>query len=626
MLRLAVLAAALDPRGVSIPRSCVVTTPLLVREAAAEILARYGRALLHASPWLVLCALGVVILSRPAACLAGDRSSRRPAQVMRLVLVALALLWAWHLRWLCDDAFISLRYARNLARGLGLVYNVGERVEGYTNFLWTVLLAGAVRVHLDPAQVAIVLGLLLFALTILLTDRLVGMLAPAQSDRLMVSAAAVVVSAHYTFASFATSGLETMLGATLLVAMLERACARAPVTAGVLAAAATLCRPDHILLAAALGLALLSLPGRRREAVRFGLVGAALYLPYYLWRWSYYGDFFPNTYYAKAGHLWYPSQGSIYLLASFSAGGLWALLLVAASGAGQRRHDLLFRYLALALALYGGYLLKIGGDFMYGRLLCPLIPPLAVAASVAARDLLAAGRGRAALVASLGVLVAPVPMRIIPPVDCAWRLSDERTFYRLSSFSPITVDSEFWQMGSALYSHVVARGLRPKLALGPIGQVGYLTDLPILDYHGLTDRAVAHQPLTVRGRPGHERGATLAYLRDRGADLAIFPFYPHKLAERASAVTIEGIPFYLARYDPALLAALAGDPAVVVPDLPALVKELLSTYATRPAAQLGQDIDLLRQFYFSQVRDATGLADLERAFRQVASSGRSWLR
>ena len=45
--------------------------------------------------------------------------------------------------WLCDDAFISLRYAGNLARGDGLVYNVGERVEGFTNLLWTLLLAAA---------------------------------------------------------------------------------------------------------------------------------------------------------------------------------------------------------------------------------------------------------------------------------------------------------------------------------------------------------------------------------------------------------------------------------------------------------------------------------------------------
>ena len=53
------------------------------------------------------------------------------------------LVWlaggSWHLN---EDAFISFRYARNLLEGHGLVFNPGERVEGYTNFLWTLELAG----------------------------------------------------------------------------------------------------------------------------------------------------------------------------------------------------------------------------------------------------------------------------------------------------------------------------------------------------------------------------------------------------------------------------------------------------------------------------------------------------
>ena len=43
--------------------------------------------------------------------------------------------------YLSDDAFITMRYARNFAQGLGLVFNPGERVEGFTSFLWTIILA-----------------------------------------------------------------------------------------------------------------------------------------------------------------------------------------------------------------------------------------------------------------------------------------------------------------------------------------------------------------------------------------------------------------------------------------------------------------------------------------------------
>jgi hypothetical protein len=45
------------------------------------------------------------------------------------------------LRFVQDDSYITYRYARNVVRGLGPVYNPGERVEGHTNFLWMMMLA-----------------------------------------------------------------------------------------------------------------------------------------------------------------------------------------------------------------------------------------------------------------------------------------------------------------------------------------------------------------------------------------------------------------------------------------------------------------------------------------------------
>src|SRR5215475_11087437 len=71
-------------------------------------------------------------------------SSRRrillAGAVSLTVAAALFALWrAIGLAWLSDDGFISFRYAANLVRGDGLVYNAGERVEGYTNLLWTLL-------------------------------------------------------------------------------------------------------------------------------------------------------------------------------------------------------------------------------------------------------------------------------------------------------------------------------------------------------------------------------------------------------------------------------------------------------------------------------------------------------
>src|ERR1700746_2217394 len=69
-------------------------------------------------------------------------------------LVGHSLVW----NFVTDDAFISFVYARNLARHGQLVFNLGERVEGYTNFLWTVVLAFFLRLGLQPELMSRLLG------------------------------------------------------------------------------------------------------------------------------------------------------------------------------------------------------------------------------------------------------------------------------------------------------------------------------------------------------------------------------------------------------------------------------------------------------------------------------------
>src|SRR5262245_38480236 len=73
--------------------------------------------------------------------------------LLGVALLLAALLHTWRFRHhLTDDAFISFRYLANFFAGHGLVYNPGERVWGYTNFLWTVLLAPLVAAGADPVS------------------------------------------------------------------------------------------------------------------------------------------------------------------------------------------------------------------------------------------------------------------------------------------------------------------------------------------------------------------------------------------------------------------------------------------------------------------------------------------
>ena len=78
-----------------------------------------------------------------------------PVVVATVLLVPHALMFDF----VNDDAYISFRYARNLAEHGQLVFNVGERVEGFTNFLWTVLLAGGIKLGLSPVLTSRFLGI-----------------------------------------------------------------------------------------------------------------------------------------------------------------------------------------------------------------------------------------------------------------------------------------------------------------------------------------------------------------------------------------------------------------------------------------------------------------------------------
>jgi hypothetical protein len=92
-------------------------------------------------------------LSRASLSPGGERA-------VILLIAGLGLAWTPHRGWVANDAFISFRYARNWVEGHGLVFNAGERVEGYTNFLWILLLSPfqAAGASLPPVSVVLTTG------------------------------------------------------------------------------------------------------------------------------------------------------------------------------------------------------------------------------------------------------------------------------------------------------------------------------------------------------------------------------------------------------------------------------------------------------------------------------------
>lgn len=226
------------------------------------------------------------------------------------VLLVLWLLLSPQLlgTWLLDDAYISLRYAANLAHGHGLVFNLGERVEGYTNFLWTLLLAGATYVGADALLVAAALNLGLAFALVLLTLYLARQIVPPSWA--WATGLLLVLSAPFLLYTSRGSGMETALFALLVLATLASLAGQHWCVAGLLAALTLLTRPDGAIVAVAggiyvlyVGLHMAKQPSRINIAplLRFVVPCLAVYVPYFVWRWSYYGYLLPNTFYAKVG-------------------------------------------------------------------------------------------------------------------------------------------------------------------------------------------------------------------------------------------------------------------------------------------------------------------------------------
>jgi hypothetical protein len=571
----------------------------------SEVFQRYAMAL-RGSPILVVMGVVAVLGAYAALSRRADIGKIRPA-VASAAIVAVCVLgglvWSWNLRWISDDTFITLRYARNLIEGHGLVFNVGEKVEGYTNFLWLMVLAVAQMVGMDGPKASVYLSLVCFAVTIGLVYRIGQFrLQPKTPYAAVLPIACMALAANYFFASFGTGGLETMFAAMLVTLALERAQHQHPFMAGLAGIGATMAHPDHALFFAGLGLALLIDPERRRGWFRYGLPFLLVYLPYTIVRWKYFGEFFPNTYYAKAAHLSYFSQGGFYVFASVVSGGLWAIIPLAVFAAIKFKRNFLIHYALICVPLYIVYVAKIGGDYMLGRLICPILPIVFLLAEMAIRELLSCRQLVFGAAALLAVIPALLPTPVVRPGEVKWFLTDERTMYEVVSLSPLRLAGGTPTRVERLRSYLSSRDIKMSYAAFAIGLVGWETRWPIVDMHGLTDAVLARQPLPNRGRPGHERLATPQHVIERGADLAGMPVFPAPYAD-LTRLGLEGESYFFTHYNPAVVALHKGNPAVQLLDFPQYLDQYLDQMHLKDPAQIRKDLEFFDDFYFKHVAD-----------------------
>jgi len=506
-----------------------------------------------------------------------------------LCFVALVLLWAGvalhvagDMVWGTDDAYITYRYARNLAHGHGLVFNPGERIEGYSAFLYALLMTPAFFVFGDAH-----IYLFSLALNVLLVSASLCVYGTYVRRRLPTGAAAVA-TLLFAVSPFmwrnAANGMETAL--VLLVQLLiwtavTRTTAGSPRQTGVLCVAfalSILARADGF-VAPAIAVAYLMFRRRYRAAFSGLAVAAATLAAYVAWRYVYYGYALPNTYYAKvAGPLAVRFEGAFAHLKLLTLSwGFWpsalglavpllgvAVWAVGASWRGAERRLFLGALAANALPTFRGpaarlgeavarpfrflgqkgltlptvipfetffacgwiaYWHFIGGDFVGVRFLLFLFP-----------------LGTCALLQWLAPLLRK---RMALAAVCAGLM--------LVQLTPLAANSHFhytfrkfdgWRtVGEFLRDHHPGR----TIALDAAGKMPFYSGLYTIDMLGLNDLYIAHQPIRRADlRPGHSKWDTKYVLERRPDLIAAFHYIDTSLQYGLTASTYEAAGYRLA--------------------------------------------------------------------------------
>lgn len=432
-------------------------------------------------------AAAVILLVAAGAAIASPLQGRASA----LALAGFSLLALSLFSFTIDDAYISLRYGRNLAAGMGPVFDAQPAREGYSSPLWVALSAVPFLFPLsvDAAAVGVkVAGVVFGLLTVVST----GLLVRARSGSARATHIAVVLLASLPWlALWSVGGLETPLYCSLIVWSLllherEHQSGRSHAGSAIPLALITLTRPEGIAVALAILLAdpvagLFRGDDGARGPLRFEggplqpvdgswrqggalcrralpglLVIGACWGPHELWRMWYYGSALPSTFQAKAGLTLHDLKIRAFELLPLASAMAPLFVAAAWTRAGRAALPNAAWGAAFALAAFAAVpRLEGGPGFRYE---VPLFPLLAAAAAVGLDATFRDGRARLT-----GRLVTPV-LVIVLLLPMIW-------LWRPARFSPSAVEI-------ALGRWLGTYAPEARLAVYDLGAVPYFSAAP----------------------------------------------------------------------------------------------------------------------------------------------------
>ena len=413
---------------------------------------------------------------------------------------------------LVDDAMISMRYAQHLARGFGLVWNIGQPpVEGFTNPGWVLLMAGF---HLFPIGASkISLGVMLLSALILLAHILViykvcQALQPASGIAPLFAAA--LTALYFPLIFWSLRGMEVGLlvllidtSLLLVIQMNEDASWRDALLLGGLLAFAVLVRLDALIQVLLL-LAYLAIVKVNRRALFLPLLLVLLtMLAVLAFQRLYFGDWLPNTYYQKmaGASAWERIRNGLLV---FYQHALWDTVLPSMiSLAGlvfyrEFRRPQVF-LLAALFAAQCAYSVWVGGDYAEAevdaanRFITQGMPALIILFSLVIDHFLSNAR---LMPARKQAAVALCLLALIVMSGRPWLA------WARDNAPLLKADIRRTRLGL-----FIARNTAPEavIAVHAAGQIPYYSGRATIDLLGLNDPVVAKGPVTGPFYPGHDK-------------------------------------------------------------------------------------------------------------------------
>lgn len=451
-------------------------------------------------------------------------------KMYRWILGIIIVLFLFHTfclsKYTVDDAYISFRYAENAAKGHGFVFNPGEKVEGYTDFLWVVLLMGLHWLGANTVLAAKILGTVCGIIILIFVTRFVRIyLDMAVGWALVVP---LFLAMNRPFASWAVFGLETLLVTLFLVLgtgflITGWRTGNGFKLSGIFYSLACMTRPDAALIVVVAGIFFIiqGIPANKkifsRNLIHWCLIFIVIYGIYFTWRSTYYGDLLPNTFYLKFSPENKIPAGLVYLKDWIRSMGYIPLFFVII-GLLKRSYRFEKCVLLCMVICHLGYVVNAGGDWMRPfRFIVPVLPFTGI--------LVICGLETAA--EWISGLFKPSS----PPVKWAIILITAIILFLPSPRIHNIKYSDSWTMEHedqiAFSGRWLKNNSNPEdlLACTNLGRIPYYSELPTLDLGGLADVYIAHLRYSGKMSRVEKDRAELKYLISKKPEfiVEIFP-------------------------------------------------------------------------------------------------------